>query len=175
MHDRKGQVAGAWRDDGVADAAGHAGVALNAACGKGTRGIVEILRLDWARPQAGGLGLKRHGDAGCQAAATAADQHIGRVDAGGARLFRDLKARGTLTRDHLRLVEGFDQGQATLLRHAFADGVAILGRAVIEHDLGPEGAGILDLQARGVGGHDYDGRHAMLGRGQRHALRVIAR
>ena len=118
--------------------------------------------------------LQRQGDAGGQAATAAGHQYVC-----GAYIFLpclvgNLEAGGRLADDDHGFVVGPDQRQAALRRQSCADLVAIAAGPLIEHDLGTEGAGVVDLLLRGIRRHDDDAGDAVHAGGKGHALGVVA-
>ena len=91
------------------------------------------------------------------------------------RLTGDLKAGGPLPGHDMRIIEGRNDDRVLFRRETRRDLLALVALAVIEDDLGPERARVLQLDAGCVGGHDDGGFDAEQARGGGDALRVIAR
>ncbi len=91
-----------------------------------------------------------------------------------AQILDDFAAGGALPGDDQRVVIGRDQNSAAPLRDLLGDRLAVIARAVIEHDLGAERRGALAFRARGIMRHDDDAAHAEKPRRRRDALGMIA-
>ncbi len=136
--------------------------------------VVEALGLDAVDLGRGRQRLERQADPGHQPAARGrAQQHVG------ARPHRlelacSLQPRRALAGDDEGIVVGGHQHRAALVGDALRDRLAIFGLAVVEHHLGAQRPGGLDLDGRRVGRH-HDHRRAAHHTGRRrHALGVVA-
>jgi hypothetical protein len=90
-------------------------------------------------------------------------------------LLQDLLADRALAGDHVRVVERVQEGQALLGLEDLGLGERLVEGVAVQHHLGAAGPAGIDLDGgRGPRHHDHR-PGAELGRGQRHALRVIAR
>ena len=109
-------------------------------------------------------------DTGDQAAATR-----GYDDGGGVgHLLDDLEPEGALAGDDVAVVERVDEHCPGLLGELRRRGQAVLEHARREPDVGAVAAGSPLLRDRRAVGHEDGGRDAVLLRGQRDALRVVA-
>ncbi|MEJ0041103.1 MAG: hypothetical protein WDM81_02220 [Rhizomicrobium sp.] len=86
----------------------------------------------------------------------------------------DLQTHRPLPGHNPGVVERLDQGRTAALHDRARDGLAVVGQAIVEDDLGAEPAGAGDLRGRGVFGHDDDGGQAEQRRRRGHPLRMIA-
>ena len=144
--------------------------------GKRPGHVVEALRFHGAHTQAGRLGVQRQRDARRQAAAAAADQHVGRGHPRSRRPVRRSPARRCPDRrspaDRRRAGSASARGRPTA---AAPSASRSFGGAVVQHHLGAIGPCVGDLYRRRIGGHQDHRRHAMRRRRPGHALRVVAR
>ena len=95
--------------------------------------------------------------------------------AGLGQLIEDFEADRALSRDDVPIVEARHQCRAGPGREPRGNRLAILGAAVVEDDLRALGPRSVDFQRWRVGRHDDRRRDAQAPRGDRHALRMIAR
>src|SRR5690606_27152218 len=102
----------------------------------------------------------------------AADGEEDGADAG--PVLEDLERDGTLPRDDVRVVERRDHGEAALGGDGLGAGLPLGGGGALEHDLGAQAAGALDLDVRGGDGHDDDGGDLEEPRGEGDGLCVVA-
>src|SRR5262249_19574782 len=109
------------------------------------------------------------GDPRDQAAAADRDEHgVRRL----RRLPHDLHAYCSLSRDHVRIVVGVDEGELAGALEALRLRVRLVVGVAVQHHLG---AARLDRVDLGRGRRHHDGRGAAeLLRGERHALGVVA-
>ena len=115
-------------------------------------------------------------DPRCQAAPADRNRNQKRWRGAGLRqLVENFEADTALARDDMLIVEARHQSCAALGGQARGDGLALFGAAVVEDDGGALGPGAVDFELRRVGGHDDRRGDAQAARGDRHALRVIAR
>ena len=89
-------------------------------------------------------------------------------------LAQDLDGDGALSRDHLGVVEGMHEHAAAALHEALRLLPGVVEGVAVQHDLGPQVAHRLDLDARRGNGHDDRGAQTPTRRRQRHALGVVA-
>ena len=90
-------------------------------------------------------------------------------------LLDQLQGGRSLAGHDERVVVGRHDGQATLCRQPVGDGLTILGVAVVADDFRAVAARGRDLEDGRVSGHDDRRANAQLARGERYALRVVAR
>ncbi|MCY1346460.1 hypothetical protein D9M69_325450 [compost metagenome] len=92
-------------------------------------------------------------------------------------LAQDLHGNGALARDHLGIVERVDEGQLVLLLQLGGMVVGIAVGLAVQLDLDPLAAALahrVDLYLRRGHRHGDDGLALQPGRGQRHALGMVA-
>ena len=143
--------------------------------GERARGVVEAGGLDRVDGHAGQLAGQGDGAAGDQAAAAAADEDgVERGIAAGG-LLRQLQPDRALAGHDQGVVVGADQHGAGARGDLAADGLAVVGGAVVGDHLGAERARAVELGARRVGRHHDRGRHAQELGGHGHALGMVAR
>ncbi len=129
------------------------------------------LRLHADDPHGGVEALHRHGDPRCQAPAADRDQ-----DGPGLRaLLDDLQAEGPLARHDVGVVERVDEDASGPRRDAQRLVERVLDRRAVQHHRRAVTAGRLHLRQRCPLRHHHGGGGAQQARGERHALRVVAR
>ncbi len=116
--------------------------------------------------------LHEGGDAGGQPAA--AHRHEDRLDRPGM-LLQDLLADRPLAGDHVRVVEGMQEGQALLGLEGLRLGERLVEGVAVQDDLRAARPAGIDLDGRGGARHHDHRPGAEPGGGQRDALRVVAR
>ena len=114
--------------------------------------------------------LDGKGHAGDEAAA--AHRHDDRIHVG--QLVQDFQTDGALTRDDLLVVVGVDEGHAGLGLQLDGLVVGVVVGAGHEADLRAQALGVLHLHDGRTVRHTDDAFDAPAGRGQRHALGVVA-
>ena len=128
-------------------------------------------RLHADDPDRGPNRLQCRGGPGDKTTPADRDQH--RRDVG--RLLGDLEADRALTGDDARIVEGRDPDGSGLRRMGERLGDAVVDHLVPEPDLGAVGPRRLHLGERGGQRHEDRRSPAEQGRGERDALRMVAR
>ena len=103
----------------------------------------------------------------------AADGRDERIEIG--NVGEHLERQRALTRDHLRVVVGVHEDEPALARERARDSRRVLERVALEHDLGAEHAGVLDLRGGREARHHDDRTDAEPLRVVGDALGVIAR
>ncbi len=169
-NDREGVLTQMLGLGAVGDGDGRVDV-HDAAALEGALAVVPGFGLD---PVYEAIGRQRTGGqrgAGEHAATTQADKQ--RVQRAGE--LQQLLRGSALAGQHVRVVEGGDQGHAVLLGECATNLLAVFGDAVIEHHPCTVFPGSGDLRGGGVGGHHDGCRHLQQPRGQRDALRMITR
>ena len=91
-----------------------------------------------------------------------------------AEIFDDFSAGGALAGDDQSVVIGRHQHGAASRRDVVGDRLAVIARAVVEHDLGAKRGGALAFGARRIARHHDHARHAEKPRRRGNALSVIA-
>jgi hypothetical protein len=98
-------------------------------------------------------------------------QHIDALLTG---LLDDLQPRSTLPGHDQRIVEWLDRDGSRLARQSRSDGFAVFGVAIEQHHPGAVLAGALNLDLRGIGGHQNGGLDTQQARRIGDALSVVA-
>ena len=114
------------------------------------------------------LGRGRH----ARDQAAAADRHHQHVQI--RRRRQHLERERALARDDQRIVVGMDEGQVALGRDLAREHRRVLDRIALEHDLGAELRGLLDLHERRQARHHDGRRNPEPRRVAGHALGMIA-
>ena len=136
--------------------------------------VVEGFRLDAVDGGGRRERVDRDGGPAGEAAAAGRNQHLVRRHPELFRLLHQLEADRALAGDHVRVVVGRHERRAALRDDPARDGLAVFGKAVVEHDLGAERARVLELHGGRVRRH-HDGRRDAEHPGRRgDALGVVA-
>ncbi len=155
LQDRKGDPPRLGRHDGIAERAAEARVAFDPPRGQRAGHVVEALGLDGADAQAGRVRLPA--PARCpRSARRRRSRPAPRLRSRLPR--RPAAAISSPVVPWPAITCGSSKGLIRVRPRSVASFAPMASRssrrAVIEHHLGPEGAGVVDLHARRVGGHD---------------------
>ncbi|MOA24352.1 hypothetical protein D3C78_1450250 [compost metagenome] len=141
------------------------------ACCHGCLQAVGILGLDADHLDLGAQVLDVGGDASDQPAA--AHRHEDRIQCAGL-LAQDLHGHRTLTGNHVRVVERWDEGRAFTVGKFQSMGQRMRKTVAVQHHLTTARSHAVHFQFRGGGWHHDGCAHAQLTGSEGYALSVIA-
>src|SRR5690606_10021748 len=173
VDERAGVGEGAVAGSDGGEAVGDGGFRLDGDGPAGVEGAAHgagVLGLDADDGAIGPVGADPGGGPGEQPAAADGDEDGADV----GPVLEDLDRDGALARDDVGVVEGRDHGEAALGGDGLGAGLPLGGGGALEHDLGAQAAGALDLDVRGGDGHDDDGGDLEEPRGEGDGLCVVA-